>query len=50
MRIEGKHMTEWLQAEVVVLQLLFLRKVEAQKLGYLCRIKAPVDKDLDGQH
>ena len=35
--IAGKHMTEWLQAEVEILQLIFPRRLMAKKLGIFGR-------------
>ena len=35
--IVGKHVTEWLQAEVVVFKLLFLRSLMVRNLGMIGR-------------
>jgi hypothetical protein len=43
--------TEWLQAEVVVFQLLFYKEIDGAEIGdNLGVIKAPVDKEVDGKH
>jgi hypothetical protein len=42
-------MAEWLQAEVVVFQLLFLR-ISSSNWREKGRLNAPVDKEPDGKH
>ena len=48
--IEGKIVTEWLQSEVLVLLLLFERRIQEQKLGIFMQNINLVNMVLDGKH